>query len=157
MLVGIWKVPEGPATVQCLSRWRPPSIASALNQMVTLPRLRTAASPCRAGVGSDKTLECPKTYGRAVCKCFLFDELVSRFNVSGLGASPRPRWRSAHSDPHKLLGDKAAILGGRFSECRRTVRQSLFSRPANLTNRSDCYCLLPSRLILLMPSPGLLP
>src|ERR1700739_3407549 len=37
------------------------------------------------------------------------------FNVSGLGASTRPRWRSAHSDPHKLPGDKAAIFGVRFS------------------------------------------
>jgi hypothetical protein len=30
-------------------------------------------------------------------------------NVSGLGSCPRPRWRSAQSDPHNHIG-----LGGRF-------------------------------------------
>jgi hypothetical protein len=48
------------------------------------------------------------------------------FNVSDLGASPRPRWRSARPGPHKFNDVICAKVRYRFPDRRLTVRPSYF-------------------------------
>jgi putative transposase len=111
---------------------------------ITLAEIQTALTGRGIRAGSLTTiwatlrrldLRHKKCMARPVCKRLRDPVCAVYANVSGLGAMPRPRWRSARPGPHKLDGVMRHFFG-QVSRAPVDCQAISLPPPADLVSRS---------------------